>query len=127
MQLGVFEKYKFTRDVNQLLTAITEVNPNAHVIFSGLVPRPVDDVRSRNRVHQMSSIMVQEVNRCRGVDNWNCGFVNIMDEFLDEFGEIKEVEHNFVDRLYLSTDGTRVARAAWLRHLGFFPKKSQQY
>ena len=127
MQIGVFEPIRFASEVDGLINAITEVNPNCHVVFSGLAPRPVDDVRSRDRLNRMTSVLAKQVEQARKQRGCNCGFVNIMDNLLDEAGAIKQPQVNFTEQLYLSTSGTRIIRAAWLRHLSSRKNYYNQY
>ena len=57
---------------------------------------------------------------------WNIGYVGTYLEFLTLAGHIKDEKSNFVYGIFLSESGIRVLRAAWLRHLGFFPKKAKK-
>ena len=97
MQIGVYEHGKFAAEVASLIKAVNQVNPNCHVVFSNLVPRPVDDDRSRKCVNQMSTTIAQEVARVWQQHGWNCGFVNVMEELLDDCGYIKHPDTNFED------------------------------
>ena len=62
---------------------------------------------------------MQELSR---KNKWNCAYVSVFNEFIMD-GSIKASEDNFEEGLYLTKAGIRVLRTAWLRHLGFFPKK----
>ena len=124
MQLKNFIPEQVWLDVEQLLQAIDKINPFSHVLFSGLLPQPLDYPRSKSRCDNYSCAYKMAVEEFRVKKGWNCGFIHVQPEFLDGHKNIKDPQRNFVDELYLSVNGIRLLRAAWLRHLGFFPKKA---
>ena len=124
MQLGVFQQEKVYCEVGDLLGAINEVNPFSHVIFSGLILRPIDFPRSRSRCDSYSRAYEYAVGEYRRTKGWNCGFVPVDRDFMELHMKIPEPDCIFVDGLYLSLEGIRILRDAWLRYLGFFPKKA---
>ena len=123
MQLGIFDSRQVQKQVFELMKAITEVNPCSHVVFSGLIPRPIDFHRSRMRCENYSRSYKVAVEEYRVKYGWNCGFLSVFKEFLKD-DKILDTSKYFIEDLYLSAEGIRILRAASLRHLGFFPKKA---
>ena len=112
----------FDRNIG-LLPLVSIVSQNTLVVFSGLVPRPVDFPSSRMHCENYSRayhLSAQDLCKKRG---WNCASVSVFNEFLDKWGRILEPNIEFQDGLYLTVTGIRRLRSAWLRHLGYFPKK----
>ena len=54
MQFVKFDSRQVQKDAHQLMEAINDVNPYSHVVFSGLVPRPLDFPQSRVRCENYS-------------------------------------------------------------------------
>ena len=107
-----------------LIQAIRQQNDKSHVVFSGLIPRPMDYPASRKLCESYNSSMrigTQEMVRKHG---WNVSYTGSFYEFLELNGCIKDSKQNFVDDIFLSETGYRLLHASWLRQLGFFPKKA---
>ena len=58
MQLGVFDPKKLNRVVTEFMKAINQISSNSLVVFSGLVPHPMDHPRSRANCLQYSQAYV---------------------------------------------------------------------
>ena len=123
MQLGVFQHQILKQDVTQLVEEVVRVTPNSLIVFSGVVPRPVDHQQSRNRCISFNKVLQMVVNQLRQDKHMNCMFLDPYSEFLDAQGKILDPHTNFQDELYLTEIGIRNLRAMWLCHLGYFPKK----
>ena len=123
LQLGIFHPDKVNEEVSVLMQEINAINNTSLVVFSGVVPRPLDHHRSRNCCINYNSVLQSTVEKLRKQDNYNCAYVDVYGEFLDHKHNICDVRKNFVEELYLSEAGVRIACSAWLRYLGFFPKK----
>ena len=125
MQLGVFDVTKLQQEAAGLVEEIQKQSPSSMIIFSGLVPRPLDHPRLRKRCENYSQAYWLASDDLRGTRGANCSFVAVYQEFLNQDGTIKVQDMNFEQGIYLSVAGIRVLRAAWLRFLGFFPQKAK--
>ena len=123
MQLGVFEVQKLHEDVSGLAAEITKNSLNSMMVFCGVVPRPMDHSRSRNRCVMFNKALQDVVTELRQQQCMNCVCLDVYSEFLDRKGQVL-VDNNFQDDLFLSEAGARMLRTMWLRYLGFFPKKA---
>ena len=108
------------------MKVVSQISPNSLVVFSGLVPRPMDYPSSKVRCENYRSIQLATEELCRE-KGWNCTAVLVFNEFIDRNGNITESMKHFVEGLYLTQAGIRKLRAIWLRHLGYFPKKATAY
>ena len=125
MQLGIFKSAATAKDLKELIVAISNFSPKSMIVVSGLVPRPLDYPRSAAVSQKMSKLYQNTVQELRDSHGKNCSFVSVFAEFLDDAGNIKNQPESFKDGLYLTMGGIRVLRAAWLRFLGYFPKKAK--
>ena len=123
MQLGVFQHQILKHEVTQLVEEVTRVTPNSLIMFSGVVPRPVDHQRSWNKCISFNKALQMVIDQLRQDRHLNCTFLDPYSEFLDAHGNILDPHTNFQDELYLTEIGIRNLCAMWLRHFGFFPKK----
>ena len=104
----------------QLMRNIYQASPNSLVAFTSLVPRPMDHSRSMKMCQNFGRSLETTVQDMRANRSWNCNYINIYDEFLDNEGGIKDIKDVFVEELYLLPMGICQLRAKWLRHFGFF-------
>ena len=114
MQIALFDAKKVHREVFDFLKALNERNKNSHVLFSGLVPRPIDYPRSRVRCENYSRAYQLAVEDNRRKHGWNCSFIDVQLEFLTKDDKIKDQRKYFMDDLFLSVDGVQLLRACWL-------------
>ena len=124
MQLGLYELKKLQKDVGEFAAIVTEVTPNTMMILSGLVPRPMDFEKSAPRCRTYSRSYQDITRQLCNTNGYNITAVSVFEEFLDENKRVKDVEANFEEGIYLTVAGIRLLRAAWLRFLGYFPKKA---
>ena len=122
MQIGRFEPNRNLDEMTQLMEAITGANTEVMILFSSLLPRPIDWPRSRNLTEGYSRSIEETVQKLHN-RGFRADFVNIYSHLLNDKGGIYSVHTNFVDQLYLSQAGIRSVRALWLRHLGYFPAR----
>ena len=125
LQLARFEAKQLHQDVEDFAQAVHHRSPNTHLVLSGMVPCPVDFPRSDVRCSNFNRALQLAADRLRKERGYNCSAVMVYNEFLNKEYAIKEPTKNFTDELYLTVHGIRILRAAWLRHLGFFPRKAQ--
>ena len=104
MQLGVFDAQLLCKDVIDLMQAIRQFNDNAMVTFVGIVPRPMDYQRSKVRCATFNKTLLMVTEEIRKKRNWNVGMLDVLQEFLDRAGGIRN-EQFYVDQLYLSVAG----------------------
>ena len=123
MQLGQFEPRKLQMEVSELITEVMKINSKSHLVFSSLVPRPLDHLRSCNRCVSFNQALQSVTTQLRMDTQANCTYVDVYNEFLRSDGSILNEQHNFIEDIYLSEAGICVARAVWLRYLGYFPRK----
>ena len=124
MQIGLFESLAVYKNVSELTEVIRQQNNKSHILFTGLVPRPMDYPKSRKLYENYNNsyrTIVYELHRKFG---YNLGFKDVFLDFLALDGSIINPKENFVDDIFLSVSGARLLRATWLHHLGFFPKKA---
>ena len=126
MQLGLFDPETLQSQVTELVRIIMQITPNTMVVFSGLVPHPLDHDCSAKRCKEYSQSYVEVTKALRHSKGWNCTSVLVFHEFLDDEGNIDKADTSFEQGIYLTQNGYRVLRAAWLRYLGFFLKKAQK-
>ena len=123
MQLGIYEPRAAHSDIGKLVQLMVERNPGINVVITGLVPRLVDYNHSRKRCEFMnSSLRLITKDLELKVKPATVQYMDPFYEFLNLDGTVKNVEQKFINGVFLST-GICVLRAAWLRHLGYFPKK----
>ena len=123
MQLGLYEHKRVQKDVMDFVSTMAQVTPNTMVIFSGLVPRPMDLERSAPRCGTYTRTYQDIARQLRTNKGWNVTAVSVFDNFMDQQKQVIKPTENFEENIYLSVSGIRVLRAAWLRFLGYFPKK----
>ena len=124
MQLGLYELKKVQKDITDFVAVITEISPNTMIVFSGLVPRPMDFERSAPRCRTYTKAYVDTAQQLRNHKGWNVTALSVFDQFLDEEKGVANTSVNYEDNVYLTVTGIRILRAAWLRFLGYFPKKA---
>ena len=125
LQLGLFDAIVTQQEVTELMEAISAVAPGTKVVFSGLVPWPIDHHRSRIRCENFYRALQVSTQQITQKFGYNCEALDVTMEFLNQDYSIRDPITYFEEDLYLSTQGIRVLRVAWLRHLEFFPKKGQ--
>ena len=126
MQIAEYEHHRVAKQVHEFMTVVSQITPQTLVLFSGLIPRPLDHPRSRRVCINYSStynLVAEELRRKR---SWNCVAMTVFEEFCDRQGAIVLVKDRFLDTLTLTQAGIRVLRAAWLRKLGYFPRKASE-
>ena len=77
LQLAHFDSRRIHRQVTDFMTVLNQITPNTLVLFSGLVPRPVDHPSSKIRCENYTrayQLATQELCRDRG---WNCTTVAV--------------------------------------------------
>ena len=122
LQLGRFDSRAVHRQVAEFMKIVDKVTPNSLVLFSGLVPRPVDFPKSKipcENYTRVYSVATQDLAK----KVWKCSTIPVFEEFINKKGLVEDPLQNFDDGLYLTNMGMRKLCAAWLRHLGYFPKK----
>ena len=123
MQLGVFQLQALQKDLQELMETVTQINDKSLVVFSGILPRPLDHHRSRNRCVSYNKALRNTVDQLRKDNGWNCTMVDGFQAFLQEDGKISDPSVNFHEDLYLSEAGIRIIRAEWLRYLDISLRK----
>ena len=84
------------------------------------IPWPMDHPRSCQKCESFTcalQLATEDLKKTRSLD---CDVVSVYQEYLNQDGSIKNVKDNFIEDIYLSSAGIRVARVAWLRYFGFF-------
>ena len=104
MQLGLFDPKVVQKQAAELVKVINHITPNTMVVFSGLIPRPLDHQRSRVRCQNYSKMYVNMAEELRK-KGYNCVAIPVFHEFLDGQGNIVNMEHYFVDNIFLSPTG----------------------
>ena len=113
MQLGLFDPKVITKQVSELVKVIHQFSKNTMVVFSGLVPRPMDHFRSHLRCRNYSKLYEDAAQDLRK-KGYNCVAVMVFDEFLDSNGNIVNAGANFKEDIFLTITGIGILRAAWL-------------
>ena len=126
LQLGLFDAIKNYKACVELVVAITDINAYSHIVFSGLLPRPMDFAQSRKRCEQYNSSYRLVVEELRRKYAHNVGFVDPFLEFVSLSGSVLDQDKNFHDGIFLSKQGAWKLRSTWLRHLGYFPRKAME-
>ena len=123
MQLGIFDPELVKNDIADLVSAVREFNRLSTVTFVGIVPCPLDHQRSKVWCATFNKLLFSTTDELRRNRGWNCGALDMSDEFMDKGGHIKTPYQYYIDELYLSVAGVQVVRATWLRYFGYFPNK----
>ena len=124
MQLGQYDFKKTNQEVADFVDAVHQMSPRSLIIFSGLLPRPLDWPQARTRVQNYSraySLVVDDLKN----KGYNVEYVNPYPAFINQDGTVARPNQNYIQGLYLSTNGIRQVCAIWLRFLGFFPPKAK--
>ena len=123
MQLGVYNARKTHTEMGNLIQAIVKRNSHVTILVSGIIPRPVDHKVSQRPCESANTSMRLIVQDIAEKFKVNLKYIDVYLEYLNLDGTIKRVKDNFREDIYLTEIGIRIIRAAWLRELGFFPKK----
>ena len=123
LHLGVIDPDTTLADTKWFIQEVSAQNPAALMCISAVVPRPMDYPASRDSSDEFNRALWTAVDDMKKRGHNVC-FIPSYNEFLDENQNVIEPITNFVEGLFLSKAGTRFIRAAWLRFLGYFPKKT---
>ena len=124
MHVAMFQQKAVAKQITEFVKVVNEITPNTLIMFSGLVPRPLDHPESRMICHDYTRTYIKVTEELRMKNNWNCVALSVYDEFLNQQGDIDNPMDHFLEGLYLTKSGIHVLRAAWLRRLGYFPQKA---
>ena len=116
MQMTAFDSREVHKQVKEIMLEITRASPNSMVLFAGLVPCPIDHPRSRVRCENYSrsfDLSTEELCRTKG---YNCNYISVYIEFLDQEGNIRKSTLNFQDdsSRNLCTEGSLASTSGFL-------------
>ena len=77
MQLGIFEAVKVQQEVKKLMMVINSASPNSLVMFTGLLPRPMDHLRSRSVCESYNKMMKLTIEELKNQKVWNVSFLDV--------------------------------------------------